>query len=181
LILADLSKNGKEVCSKKCLSDMEKLVHRPTIIASVLAVLVFASWLYFKDTGLLIGMIASIATIYLGYVRLRIEHDTMFKSLFESFNARYDHKMNNLINSLAKSPEHKLSTDERNIILDYFNLCAEEYMWYKKGRLPKEVWSSWKAGMEFNLEVPQIRSLYIEQKEESTSYYGLMEELTLNP
>ena len=30
---------------------------------------------------------------------------------------------------------------------DYFNLCAEEYYWYKKGRIDDTIWKSWQAGM----------------------------------
>jgi hypothetical protein len=38
--------------------------------------------------------------------------------------------------------------NQRNLVIDYFNLCAEEFLWYKKNRIPNDVWSAWKSGIQ---------------------------------
>ncbi|MGN8225534.1 hypothetical protein [Gracilimonas sp. BCB1] len=32
---------------------------------------------------------------------------------------------------------------------DYLNLCAEERLWYSKGRIDPRIWTSWQAGMKY--------------------------------
>jgi hypothetical protein len=132
------------------------------------------------NEALLLGLLGSIATIYFGVLKLKIENDILFKELFESFNERYDTDLNDLINTLKNDPRKKLTNDERNHIIDYFNLCAEEFLWNKKKRIPNDVWEAWKAGIQENLEIEQIKEVY--DFETSTergriSYYGMFYEL----
>lgn len=132
------------------------------------------------DMTLLLGLLGSIATIYFGVLKLKIENDILFKQLFETFNKRYDANLNDLINNLKNDSERGLSEDDRNLIIDYFNLCAEEFLWNKKKRIPDDIWQAWKAGIKENLEIKQIIEVY--NFETSTergkkSYYGLVEEL----
>jgi hypothetical protein len=132
------------------------------------------------DVTLLLGLLGSIATIYFGVLKLKIENDILFKELFEAFNKRYDTNLNDLINKLKTDTQKKLSQDDINIIIDYFNLCAEEFLWNKKRRIPDDVWKAWKAGILENLKVKQVKEVY--DFETSTergkiSYYGLVDEL----
>lgn len=129
---------------------------------------------------LLLGLLGSIATIYFGVLKLKIENDILFKDLFEKFNERYNDDLNDLINKLKSNPLKELTEDDRNIIIDYFNLCAEEFLWHKKKRIPNDVWKAWKAGILENLEVKQVKEVYnFETSTErgKVSYYGLVDEL----
>ena len=74
----------------------------------------------------------------------------------------------------ARSPK-----TEKSVIIDYLNLCSEEYYWFKKGRIDLKVWESWKDGMKFYLTNENFKSTVEEQKQEKDSYYGLFEELKL--
>ena len=74
----------------------------------------------------------------------------MMKDLFKEFNERYD-KLNHSLHKIEKNCK-KLSDLEDSPKLayklnDFFNLCAEEYFWYKKGRIDKDIWSAWSDGM----------------------------------
>jgi len=129
---------------------------------------------------LFIGIIGSIATLYFGYLKYKIENDKVFIELFKTFNERYNSKINDLINELRRKERDILTTDEEVLIIDYFNLCSEEYMWKTKNRIPERVWEAWKAGMLENLEIPLIKELFeneVKSKNGRLSYYGLAEEL----
>jgi len=72
-----------------------------------------------------------------------LEEATFFRSVFTTFNERYDRLNNELMKVIAT---RKIG-DCRASLIDYFNLCAEEYLLYKRGYIPSEVWESWLAGM----------------------------------
>lgn len=126
---------------------------------------------------------ASIATTYYAYLKQKSENDRMFKELFESFNDKYKLETNDVFNELRKSlPEKRIEEikNAENIVIDYFNLCAEEFLWYSRGRIPKKIWNAWKCGIIENINIPQVKSLYkreIEYGEES--FYGLVKELDI--
>jgi hypothetical protein len=70
-----------------------------------------------------------------------------------------------------------------NVIQDYLNLCAEEYFWFKKNRIPTEVWDSWLAGIYFYLKDTDsnndIREYFLKEKDYNKSYYNLFDILKL--
>ena len=129
---------------------------------------------------LFLGILGSIATLYFGTLKYKIERDILFKELFKTVNDRYDSKLNDLINSLRNDEQREINDQERNLIIDYFNLCAEEYLWYKKKRLPQDVWKAWKAGILQNLTIRQVKKIYDLETNSANgeiSYYGLVKEL----
>lgn len=133
---------------------------------------------------LIIGIVGLMATFYFGEIKSKIENDRVFKDLFDSFNSKYNGDMNDLINELRNSKSRrKLTPKEKNLVIDYFNLCAEEYLWKKKKRITDDVWEAWKAGIEDNLVIPQIGALFLEEiKDEKRriSYYGLDTKININ-
>lgn len=132
------------------------------------------------EEKLLLGLLGTVATLYFGLIKHRIENDKLFKELFQNFNSRYDDKLNDLLNEIRYNEEKKLNKEERNHIIDYLNLCAEEYLWRSRNRIPKTVWNSWKAGILENLEIKQVNEIYLKETETfngKTSFYGLVEEL----
>ncbi|WP_306565147.1 hypothetical protein [Flavobacterium lindanitolerans] len=132
------------------------------------------------DTNALIGTVISIATLYFGALKLRIENDILFKELFLSFNKRYDSDMNDLFNRLKQDQSRPLEPSERNVVINYFNLCAEEYLWKTKGRIPKDVWCAWRAGIIENLSIAQVKQAFMDETSSEagkTSYYGLYKEV----
>lgn len=142
-------------------------------------VVIFLYYLNLINATALLATLGSIATIYYGSLKTQLDNDLLFKELFNSFNGRYDNQINNLINSLRLEPRDLLD-DEKILVIDYFNLCAEEYLWMVKGRIPKDVWNAWKAGIKDNLQVPQVRELFMAETRTNTgkaSYYGLYDEV----
>lgn len=78
------------------------------------------------------------------------------KGLFEKYNSKYD-KLNDSLNEIVNLNLESLSEIENleksslyyATVIDYFNLCAEQHFWYKKGRIDKDVWRAWSAGMNY--------------------------------
>ena len=101
--------------------------------------------------------------------RQKLEELKLFKELFIEFNQRYDE----LNNELADIPPEfkKVEEEKRKKIVDYFNLCAEEYLWRSRGHIPDEVWSAWKRGMKQYFDKEPFKELW-EGDQGAENYYG---------
>ena len=154
------------------------------IICINLVFLVAGILLFFfvKDsTQLLTAIIATGISLSLGIRQYRTENDKLFKQLFTEFNTKYDSKFNNKLDEIVeKSNENKnddLCSEDKSLIVDYLNFCSEEYLWYTKGRIPKEVWKSWENGMMYYLNNPYIYKVVNNERGQKDSYYGLFEKI----
>lgn len=102
----------------------------------------------------------------------KLEEFTVFHKLFKEFNERYD-KLNSEIYSITiKSYNDALTNEEIIILYDYFNLCGEEYLYYRQGLIIPEVWKAWENGMTSILKHPRISKLWDKEKK-TNSYYCL--------
>lgn len=99
-----------------------------------------------------------------------LQETRLFTELFKAFNERYD-RINQRLNELASSGGTSLDMDSQQLLMDYFNLCAEEYLYYRSGYIDEDVWQSWAHGMRFYADVPAIRALW-KRELASGSYYG---------
>jgi hypothetical protein len=124
-----------------------------------------------------IGLIALFVSFYFARTNKKREDDIFQKDLFKEFNRRYDSLNGHLYSIIAKydSLESKeMRADDKNVLYDFFNLCAEEYYWYKKGRIDKKLWDSWNAGMNYWYSFPVFQQLWekeISSKNGRVSYY----------
>lgn len=128
---------------------------------------------YFSEANL-IPLIGTVVAATLGFCyfiqQQRLAETTLFKELFTEFNARYD-GLNDPLMDIMESGS-KPTMNQRQIIVDYFNLCAEEYLFYKQGYIIPEVWRSWCRGMLFYMEKEPFQSLW-EKEKKTESLYGL--------
>jgi hypothetical protein len=119
-----------------------------------------------------LGIVVSSTGMYLSalyfFQKQNLEELKAFKELFVEFNSRYD-KLNNKLNNISEE-------NSKDILDDYFNLCAEEYLFYKKGLIIEEAWSSWCRGMREQLK-EKIISEYWTKAQQENSYYGLTSDI----
>jgi len=101
----------------------------------------------------------------------KLEELRLFKELFTEFNHRYDQMNEKLNKILQETQNQKLTEQEINYLYDYFNLCGEEYLYYKQGYILPEVWESWKNGMKTFASSKCIRQAW-EKDLVLNSYYG---------
>lgn len=103
------------------------------------------------------------------------QNTQLFVNLFKEFNERYD-RLNEQLNAIVENNSEELTVQDRKVLFDYFNLCAEEYLFYKSGYIDKDVWRSWLAGMEYFARKAAVRKLWKSETSESetkeNSYYG---------
>ena len=120
---------------------------------------------------LLVSAIGGVAGFTYFIYRQHLDETKLFKELFAEFNARYDALNDDLNTILFGPPEGSLSGDEKQYLFSYFNLCAEEYFFYKAGYIDRRVWESWYRGMNVFFKHPRIQALW-EQDCKADSYYG---------
>jgi len=110
----------------------------------------------------------------------RLEEIRLFREIFADCNARYD-ELNEDLNAIVSGPQDEnLTQEQRDTLMDYFNLCGEEFLYYRQGYLYPEVWQAWLNGMKVFFKNPRIAVVWSNEKE-SKSYYGLEHETALNP
>ena len=93
------------------------------------------------------------------------------KELLVQFNARYD-CLNGELNAIIRKGCTDLDPEDIMSLFDYFNLCGEEYLFYRKGYIYPEVWRSWVAGMNLYYKDPKIKRLRVHELS-FESYYVL--------
>lgn len=132
--------------------------------------------------SIILGLAGIIVTVIFSRSARKRENDKIMKELFKDFNERYNEINNDLIRIMepqdasAKASLHYTWVNDRATLIDYLNLCAEEYFWYKKGRIDEKVWRSWSIGMNYwyNHKSSQLRDLWeaeTKKKNGPQSYY----------
>ena len=111
----------------------------------------------------------ALTTIYF-VQKQKLEEMKLFKDLFTEFNMRYECQNEKLAD--IKANKINGSDDINKVLDDYFNLCSEEYLFYKEGRIHNEAWGSWCRGMKEHLSNDVIKAYWKEAQKEN-SYYGL--------
>lgn len=124
-----------------------------------------------NDRVVLVGAaIAGTLGFYYFVQQQKLSETALFHNLFTAFNARYD-KLNGPLAEISERA-NGLTAADRNLIVDYFNLCAEEYLFYKEGYIHRDVWRSWCRGMLWYLRRHPFRDIWHDEVK-SESFYGL--------
>lgn len=130
------------------------------------------------DSDVTISIVAGLISIAFGLIKINLDSDKMFKELFTEFNDKYDNNFNDLLNKIRKGEVRVINLSERLLIIDYLNLCSEEYLWKKRGRIPQKVWDAWEEGIVSNLCLEPIKRVFEDEMSDLTrkkSYYGFSE------
>lgn len=140
--------------------------------------------IFFYITGrieILAAIIATGISLSIGIQQSKNQNDIIFKELFIAFNKKYDNKFNEALEEIIKQYEkdktRMLSSEENKLIIDYLNLCAEEYLWKTLHRIPDNVWCAWEIGIVYYLNQPLINQVVVKEKKQRGSYYGLFDKL----
>ena len=140
--------------------------------AVVLAITLVSAWQFTGQNWQSVVTATGVALSLVYFVqKQKLEELRLFKDLFVEFNARYD-KIQDRLLSIKEQNDGELSKEERQVVYGYFNLCAEEYLFYQLGYIDPAAWSAWRNGMQDYLDNSRIRRLWDEDVK-SDSYYGL--------
>ncbi len=102
------------------------------------------------------------------FQKQKLEESRLMKELITEFNRRYD-TLNGQLTKIAKTTSAPLSMRQREAVIDYFNLCAEEYLFYTLGYVEPHVWKAWHHGMKVYRQDCRIVALW--NQEPKASYY----------
>lgn len=156
---------------------MKRLIFRfsPAIVLLTLVIGAFAIFHFDLDgKPALLGALIAVVLGFCYFVQQqRLAETRLFKELFTDFNHRYD-LMNGRLGEIVASGT---ATDKQiQLIVDYLNLCAEEYLFFRQGYIVPEVWTAWCRGMLQYLNCEPFLAVW---RKELTlgSYYGLTEAL----
>ncbi len=140
------------------------------IISALIVAIVIWSVLALAGRGslpevLLAGMAVLLGAAYF-FQQQHLQQTRFFKELVMDFNLRYD----NLNDYLLKYRREEAEFEEQKFV-DYFNLCAEEWLFYSTGYILEPVWQAWCNGMRQFVGDERIAQLW-RKESETESYYG---------
>lgn len=138
-------------------------------------VLFITLYLLASDQGigpeiLVAALSGTFATAFFAY-RAHADDAKFMRELLLHFNSRYD-KLNDELQTMLNAPSGTpVEEFEKIIIIDYFNLCAEEWLFRRAGYVWDPVWESWENGMRQYATLDCVRNIWMEERQ-SNSYYG---------
>jgi hypothetical protein len=120
--------------------------------------------------AVVVALVASLLSLIFFVQQQKLAEMSLFRQLATDFNARYD-KINGTLENIARAGRLQ-SLEDGQTAVDYFNLCAEEYLFYSEGFIHPRVWRAWCMGMLQYLEREPFRSMWTTESA-TDSYYGL--------
>ncbi len=140
-------------------------------------VLWYGSFYKLIDDQLLVGLAGFAISALVGFFKQSTEDNKLTLNLIDKFNEAYTSDINDLFHSLEYNLNNltQLNFEQKNIIIDYMNLSAEEFLWFRRGLIPPVVWKSWKNGINYNLGLTGAKEVVLDEMKKSSrgSYYGL--------
>lgn len=149
-------------------------------VSTILIIALFVLFITLEEfkIELFLTALGSILTSIYFVQKQKLEESKLFKDLFEEYNKKYGKLNDDLEGFLAIEEKYsnwkdlKKDTAQYNLLVEYFNLCAEEYMYYQQGYIYPKVWKSWKKGMEYYCEKSEVLQNLWEEELGQDSYYS---------
>lgn len=139
----------------------------------VTAILILASPFfpeYYSDPLLILAAIGGVWALVFHLHARHAQESASFRELFVNFNERYDLLNERLTRALHR--EGAFTVDDTQAFVDYFNLCAEEWLFFSAGYIYPSVWRNWENGMRQYGTDARVAELW-RQESKTESYYGL--------
>jgi hypothetical protein len=146
----------------------------PAVCAlAVTAIVVWAAENKLELVGSVVA--AGLAFCYFAQTQ-KLQEAQLLKDLLTGFNERYD-KLNDDLDIPEDCKPQEVGRFN-SAARDYFNLCAEEYLFWNLGYILPSVWSAWSAGMRRRFKDPRIQGIWgVEVEAYRESYYGFDKEV----
>jgi hypothetical protein len=145
-------------------------------VVALVLVLVLVLW-FIKERAIefLWGGLAAIGGLSVFLLKQQLDETHLFQTLFTEFNDRYD-RLNGRLSKIVIE-EGELEPSHKATLCDYFNLCAEEFLYFERGYIPPKVWTAWVNGMKQYLERDSRIGKYWQDEAATNSHYGLADYL----
>ena len=76
-----------------------------------------------------VTVMSSLLSVAYFLQKQKLEEMRLFRELFKECNGRYD-SMNECLAVIAQKGDIELSCEDRVKVVDYLNLCGEEYLYF---------------------------------------------------
>lgn len=137
-----------------------------TVTAVIATIVIYSTSIADKAT-VFAAVVAGSISISFFIQQQRLAEMNLFRELITKFNERYDQLHDKLQEMRASE-----TIDDYETVLHYFNLCAEEFLFYSEGYINERVWRSWCIGMLYYLDIEPFQILWNDLVTQD-SYYGL--------
>ena len=151
--------------------------HLVIVLLSIpVAVVLLILLVHFKravtDWPVALTLVVGLFTFAYTVQKQELEESKMFRELFGEFNRRYD-EVDPQMNQILWEDDQKraLTPAQKDTLNRYFNLCAEEFLYFRKGYIDLRVWDAWIKGMKIYCKNARIRKFWAVELE-TGSYYG---------
>jgi hypothetical protein len=123
----------------------------------------------YRSASVLLSIVGSFWALAF-YLHRRHAEDARFaKDLLTEFNERYDKLGTDLQFAISRRGDFEKQTELQ--FVRYFNLCAEEWLFWRAGYIYDPVWKAWENGMKQYGRDQRVVELW-KKEEETDSYYG---------
>jgi len=130
-------------------------------------------WSGVIDKEILVALAGGISAMVFFLLQNTLETARFQRELFVSFNETYSRLNDKLDAVVSRASQGELDPADRKHLQDYFNLCAEEYFYHKRGYVDNEVWRNWLSGMNWWYDADARVADYWKRELEKGSYYGM--------
>jgi len=138
----------------------------------LISLFVFAILVLLKEqTATIATAIGAILSLVYFIQKQKLEELKIFREIFKECNSRYD-SMNEDLAVISKKHPDEVAQKEKMIVIDYLNLCGEEYLYYKQGIIEPSEWQAWNNGMTVIVSAESIQKIW-EEESKTGSYYEL--------
>ncbi|MGA2983441.1 MAG: hypothetical protein ABSG32_06475 [Terriglobia bacterium] len=113
----------------------------PIIVVALVAAAIYVPIHYYKTSNwpAPVSVIGGLLTIAYTLQKHQLEEVRLFRELFGEFNKRFDRLNKDLNRIRLENVEDQLEKEDIDTLYKYFNLCAEEYLYYTKGYIYPQV------------------------------------------
>jgi hypothetical protein len=122
-----------------------------------------------RSSSVLLSVIGGVGALALYLHRRHAEDAHLVKELLTEFNERYD-KLNNDL-QLACWRDARFEEEMKLQFIKYFNLCAEEWLFWRAGYIYDPVWRAWQNGMRQYSKDERVMAIW-DAEAKTDSYYG---------
>ena len=140
-------------------------------IVGIIALVIAAT----RENSTVLKLYISVGVALLSWMffiqKQKLEEDKLFFEAFAQFNSRFSELLP-FLNDIQNG-----HSNDSHMIEKYFDLCAEEYYYFKRGRLPDDVWRCWAKGIQFYIDSSDAVRVYRHSMDESSFNYGLTTEV----
>lgn len=122
-----------------------------------------------QNSSVLLTVVGGLAALAFYLHRRHAEDTRLVKELLTEFNDRYDKLGSDLQFALSHRGDFEKEIELK--FIRYFNLCAEEWLFWKAGYIYDPVWRAWENGMKQYSKDTRVMSLW-DAEAKTNSYYG---------